>query len=83
MFLILEAYILLVVAQWAKAPGSHGFTHVACPIPTITSGYCTIKTKNVLRSTKKKEKNYNLRVLPIRLQFTRLYFIRILKIKEY
>jgi hypothetical protein len=38
-----------VVAQWAKAPGIHGY--IADSIPAVTPRYCTIKTTNVFRST--------------------------------
>ncbi len=44
---------MTVVAQWAKAPGINGYG--AGSIPAVTPRYCTIVTRNVLRSTKKKK----------------------------
>ncbi len=45
---------VMVVAQWAKAPGIH--CYVAGLIPTVTPRYCTKKIEKCSLEHKKKEK---------------------------
>jgi hypothetical protein len=60
---------MVVVAQWAKAPGIH--VYVAGLIHAVTPDTVPLNQQNVLRSTKKKKKGCIIPLTPVKPTYER------------